>query len=212
LIADDHLLARRGLRAVIESHVGWTVCAEACTGREAVEMAAQFKPDIAVLDITMPELNGIETARRLQKSPHRIEVLLLSAHYSDQLVREAVDAGVRGYIMKTDSGSDLLLALEALAQHKPFFTSLATQVVLRDIEANHPRGLPGASGENPLTSREREALQLLSEGKTSKEVASALSLSVKTIDTHRANIMRKLKFHNVADLVRYAIRNLIIEP
>jgi DNA-binding NarL/FixJ family response regulator len=212
LIADDHDLMRRGLKALIETRSGWTVCAEATTGREAVELANKFRPEVAVLDITMPELNGIETARRIRKASRSTEVLMLSTHYSDRLVREVIEAGARGYVVKSDSDRDLLIAIETLARHKPFFTPLATEAVL----SNFGKGKSGIENAEPeedrLSSREREILQLLSEGRSSKEVASALDLSVKTAETHRANIMRKLKVHNVTELVRYAVRNRIIEP
>ena len=194
LIADDHDLMRRGVKALLQSHAGWEVCGEAHTGREAVAKSEELKPDVVILDISMPELNGVEAARRIRKASPNAEVLILSVHYSDQLIREILDAGVRGYMVKSDSDRDLLIAVETLASHKPFFTPRATEVILR------------------LTSREREIVQLLAEGKSSKEVASSLCISVKTAETHRANIMRKLQLHTVSELVRYAVRNQIIEP
>lgn len=212
LIADDHDIMRHGLKALVETHPGWTVCAEARTGREAVELAGKLRPEVAVLDITMPELNGIEASRRIQKASRNTEVLMLSTHYSDHLVREVIETGARGYVVKSDSDRDLLIAIEALVKHKPFFTPLATEAVL----SNFSKGISGLQNAEPtedrLSSREREILQLLSEGRSSKEVASALDLSVKTAETHRSNIMRKLKVHNVTELVRYAVRNQIIEP
>lgn len=212
LVADDHDLMRRGLKSLLESHSGWTICAEAHTGREAVARAEELKPDIVILDITMPELNGVEAARRILKASPNTEILVLSVHYSDQLIRDILEAGVRGYIVKSDSDRDLVIAVEALSNHKPFFTPRATELILSNFNSK------GAPGEMPdviserLTSREREIVQLLSEGKTSKEVASALGISVKTAETHRANIMRKLEIHSVSELVRYAVRNQIIEP
>jgi DNA-binding NarL/FixJ family response regulator len=212
LIADDHDLMRRGLKSLLEAHHGWTICAEAHTGREAVARAEELKPDIVILDITMPELNGVEAARRILKASPNTEILVLSVHYSDQLIRDILDAGVRGYIVKSDSDRDLVIAVEALSNHKPFFTPRATELILSNFNS---RGgsmeVPDVIGER-LTSREREIVQLLSEGKTSKEVASALGISVKTAETHRANIMRKLEIHSVSELVRYAVRNQIIEP
>jgi len=213
LIADDHDLMRRGLRALLESHPGWAICAEAHTGREAVAKAEELKPDIAILDITMPELNGVEAARRILKSSPNTEILVLSVHYSDQLIRDILDAGVRGYIVKSDSDRDLNIAVEALSNHKPFFTPRATELILSNFNnrGSSSSDVPETIGER-LTSREREIVQLLSEGKSSKEVASVLSISVKTAETHRANIMRKLEIHSVSELVRYAVRNQIIEP
>ena len=211
LIADDDDLMRRGLKVLLESHHGWTICAEARTGREALEHVTKLKPDIAVLDITMPELNGLEAARRMHKvSPHT-EILILSVHYSDEIVRQVIDAGAHGYVIKSDSDRDLAIAVEALANHKPFFTPLATEAMLTGLGGISASEIPEPR-ENRLSSREREVLQLLSEGRSSKEVASSLDLSVKTAETHRANIMRKLKIHSVSELVRYAVRNRIIEP
>ncbi|HKS66681.1 MAG TPA: response regulator transcription factor [Candidatus Acidoferrales bacterium] len=212
LVADDHDLMRRGLKALLESHPGWTICAEAHTGREAVAKAEELRPDIVILDITMPELNGVEAARRILKASPNTEVLVLSVHYSDQLIRDILDAGVRGYIVKSDSDRDLVIAVEALSNHKPFFTPRATELILNNFNNKGTFGeVPDIIGER-LTSREREIVQLLSEGKTSKEVASVLGISVKTAETHRANIMRKLEIHSVSELVRYAVRNQIIEP
>jgi DNA-binding NarL/FixJ family response regulator len=213
LIADDHDLMRRGLKSLLESHPGWSICAEAHTGREAVAKAEELRPDIVILDITMPELNGVEAARRILKASPNTEVLVLSVHYSDQLIRDILEAGVRGYIVKSDSDRDLVIAIETLANHKPFFTPRATELILSNFNAKEgsPMSLPQSIGDR-LTSREREIVQLLSEGKSSKEVASVLSISVKTAETHRANIMRKLEIHSVSELVRYAVRNQIIEP
>ena len=212
LVADDHDLMRRGLKSLLESHAGWSVCAEAHTGREAVAKAEELKPDIVILDITMPELNGVEAARRILKASPNTEILVLSVHYSDQLIRDILDAGVRGYIVKSDSDRDLTIAIEALSNHKPFFTPRATELILNNFNSKSgTTEVPDVIGDR-LTSREREIVQLLSEGKTSKEVASILGISVKTAETHRANIMRKLEIHSVSELVRYAVRNQIIEP
>ncbi len=211
LIADDHDLMRRGVKSLLQSHPGWEVCAEAHTGREAVSKAEEMKPDVVIMDISMPELNGIEAARRVRKVAPNAEVLILSVHYSDQLIREILDAGVCGYMIKSDSDGDLVAAVETLAQHKPFFTPRATEVILSNFSSaahSEPLELIG----DRLTSREREIVQLLAEGKSSKEVASSLCISVKTAETHRANIMRKLQLHTVSELVRYAVRNQIIEP
>jgi DNA-binding NarL/FixJ family response regulator len=211
LIADDHDLVRRGVKTLLESHAGWEICAEAKTGREAVSKAEELKPDIVILDIGMPDLNGMEAARRIRKASPVTEVLILSMHYSDQLIREIVEAGVRGYIVKTDSDRDLIVAVETLAQHKPFFTAEATEVILGNFNAGvSVKQVPEEIHER-LTSREREIVQLLAEGKSSKEVASALGISAKTAETHRANVMRKLGLHNVSELVRYAVRNQIVE-
>ncbi|HEX4003177.1 MAG TPA: response regulator transcription factor [Candidatus Acidoferrales bacterium] len=212
LIVDDHDLMRRGIKALLQSHAGWEVVGEAHTGREAVTKAEELKPDVVILDISMPDLNGIEAARRIRKSAPNTEVLILSVHYSDQLIRDILEAGVRGYIVKSDSDRDLVIAVETLANHKPFFTPRATEVILSNFNGARPGTDLPESVRDRLTSREREIVQLLAEGKSSKEVASSLCISVKTAETHRANIMRKLQLHTVTDLVRYAVRNQIIEP
>jgi len=211
LVADDHDLMRRGLKVLIESRPGWQVCEEAHTGREAVAKAEQLKPDVAILDISMPELNGVEAARRIRKVSPDTEILILSVHYSDQLIRDILEAGVRGYIIKSDSDRDLLVALDTLSRHKPFFTSKATEMMLTKFNQGGAYDKVEELKRSRLTSREREIVQLLSEGKSSKEVAVALCISVKTAETHRANIMRKLEIHSVSELVRYAVRNQIIE-
>jgi DNA-binding NarL/FixJ family response regulator len=210
LIADDHDIVRRGIRSLIETRPEWKVCDEAHSGREAVAKAEERKPDIVILDVSMPELNGLEAARRIRKVSPNSEILILSVHYSDQLIKEILDAGVRGFVVKSDSDRDLVVAVESLANHKPFFTSMATEVMLMNFQ--RPSSAPASGGRvSRLTPREREIVQLLSEGKSSKEVASSLGISVKTAETHRANIMRKLEIHSVSELVRYAVRNQIIE-
>ena len=211
LIADDHDLVRRGIRDLLQSYPFWSICAEAKTGRDAVAKSEALKPDIAILDISMPDLNGLEATRKIRIVSPRTEVLILTMHNSDHLTREILDTGARGYILKSDSARDLAIAIETLAKHKPFFTSNATEVILKGFK----RG--GSIAEGPelirdqLTPREREIIQLLAEGSTSKEVATALSIKVKTAETHRSNIMRKLEIHTTSELVRYAIHNQIIE-
>jgi len=212
LVADDHDLMRRGIKTLLQTHAGWEVCGEAHTGREAVSQTEELKPDIVVLDISMPDLNGMEAARRIRKVCPNTEVLILSLHFSDQLIREIVEAGVRGYIVKSDSDRDLIVAVETLAKHKPFFTPRATEVILSNFNGAGSKVEVPETVHDRLTSREREIVQLLAEGKSSKEVANSLNISVKTAETHRANIMRKLQLHTVSELVRYAVRNQIIEP
>ena len=211
LVADDHDVVRRGIKSLIESRPGWHVCDEARSGREAVAKAEERKPDLVVLDIAMPELNGLEAARRIRKLSPNSEILILSVHYSDQLIKDILDVGVRGFVVKSDSDRDLIIALETLANHKPFFTSMATEVMLTKFLRPASIPAPGEMRTSRLTSREREIVQLLSEGRSSKEVASSLGISVKTAETHRANVMRKLDIHSVSELVRYAVRNQIVE-
>jgi DNA-binding NarL/FixJ family response regulator len=211
LVADDHDLVRRGVKTLIEGHRGWEVCGEANTGTEAVAKAEQMKPDVAIIDISMPELNGLDAARRIRKVSPGTEILILSMHQSDQLIRDILAAGVRGYVVKSDSDRDLVTAVEAIARHTPFLTSCATEVILSNIH-DSTGIIPNMEAlKSRLTTREREVVQLISEAKSTKEVAQVLGISVKTAETHRANIMRKLEVHSVTELVRYAIRNQIVE-
>lgn len=212
LIADDHEMVRRGLRATLTEQPGWDVCGEAATGRQAVELAAELKPDVVVLDLSMPELSGLEATRQIRKAAPRAEVLILTMHESENLVREVLTAGARGYVLKNDAGRVLVQAVENLSQHKPYFTAKVSEVVLDQFLK--PAPAPAAPDTRPsrLTSREREILQLIAEGKSNKEVADCLGISVRTAETHRTNLMRKLNLHSVSDVTRYAIRNQIIEP
>jgi DNA-binding NarL/FixJ family response regulator len=213
LIADDHELARNGIRTVLEAHPGWEVCGEAKDGRESVELAAVTKPDVVLLDIGMPNLNGLEAARQILAVAPDTAILILTMHDSDSVIREVLRAGARGFLLKTDAGRDLVAAVEALQRQRTFFTTRVSQMVLDgylDRQGKGPEPRQDISGD-VLTSREREVIQLLAEGKTSKEVAVALNLSVKTAETHRTNLMRKLGLHSVADLTRYAVRNGIVQ-
>lgn len=211
LVADDHDIIRRGLKDLLSAKPGWEVCAEAKTGKEAVALAEQLKPQIVVMDISMPDLNGLEAARRIHKSLPKTGILILTMHFSDQLVREVVEAGARGYILKSDADRDLVTAVDSIAKRRTFFTSRASEMLLGDFSWQSSGVEPKLPARNRLTAREREIVQLLAEGKSSKEVAVALGISVKTAETHRANIMRKLEIHSVSELVRYAIKNQIIE-
>jgi DNA-binding NarL/FixJ family response regulator len=212
LIADDHEVVRKGLKSVFLSRPGWTVCAEAVTGRDAIAKAEEHRPDIAVMDISMPEMNGLEATRKICKILPKTEILILSVHYSDQLVREIVDAGAHGYILKSDTHRDLLIAVEALANRRTFFTSGAAQILIDEFRNQGSATKSSVLTRKALSAREREIVQLLAEGKSSKEVAVTLGISVKTAETHRANIMRKLEMHSVSELVRYAVKYNMIEP
>ena len=208
LIADDHEIVRRGLRALIHEQPGWQLVAEATDGRDAVAKAEEFEPDVAILDITMPSLNGLEATRQIAKLSPRTKVLILSIHESDLLIHKLLGAGARGYILKEDAGRDLITAVKALLANKTFFTPKVAQKV-RD---GHLGKVPKADEEfSPITARQREVLQLLAEGKSSKEVANILGITFKTAETHRSNLMRRLNCHSVMELVRYAIRNHIVE-
>ncbi len=214
LIADDHEVARRGVRALLESHAGWEVCAEAGDGRDAVEQALTTKPDVVLLDIGMPNLNGLEAARQISAALPDAGILILTMHDTDNMVREVLRAGARGFLLKSDAGRDLIAAVEAVGLQRTFFTPRVSQMVLNgflDRERKNDFPAPVEFSGDLLTSREREVIQLLAEGRTSKEVAVTLNLSVKTAETHRTNLMRKLNLHSVADLTRYAVRNGIVQ-
>jgi DNA-binding NarL/FixJ family response regulator len=206
LIADDHAVVRAGLRTLLESRPTWQICAEAADGREAVEKAAKHKPHIAILDIGMPLLNGVEATRQIRKASSSTEILILTMHESDDLVQQVVEAGARGYILKDEADRVLLDAVLAISRHKPFFSSRVSEAAAVPDTSDATK-----SSRSRLTPREREILQLLAEGKSNKEVASLLNISVNTAEAHRANIMLKLDFHSLAELIIYAIRNNIIQ-
>jgi len=212
LLADDHEVVRAGLRALLEEQNGWEVVAEAVDGRDAVDKASKLKPDVVVIDIAMPSLNGLEAVRQIIKAVPHTKVLVLTMYDSDPLIQQVLQAGARGYLLKSDAGRDLVSAIDALRRNKTFFTPKVSQMVLEGYLDKSPkeREVEGEPESLRLTSRQREIVQLLAEGKSSKEVAAVLGLSVKTAETHRANIMRKLDCHSVTELVRYAIRNHII--
>ena len=212
LVADDHEVVRRGVRGLVESRPDWKVCGEATNGREAVEQAGRLAPDVVILDIAMPELNGLEAARRIHKAAPGTEVLILTMHRSEELVRQVLAAGARGYLLKSDAGRDLVAAVDAVAGHRPFFTPRVGEQVVRGYLAGDADSPARGNSERELTGREREIVQLLAEGKSNKDIATLLGIQTKTVETHRANIMRKLGHHGLSDLVRYAIRNRLVEP
>ena len=211
LIADDHEIVRQGLRAILKAQPGIEIVGEAENGRQAVSMTQSLNPQIVVLDLAMPSLNGLEATRQILKASPQTKVLILTMHEADPMIRDVLDAGARGYILKTDAGRDLVSAIEALRRNKTFFTSRVSQMILDGFLKGGKKSENADTAGDRLTSRQREIVQLLAEGKSSKEVAVALNLSVKTAETHRANIMRKLQCHSVSEVVRYAIRNGIIE-
>jgi DNA-binding NarL/FixJ family response regulator len=212
LLADDHEVVRRGLRNLLEAEPGWTICGEARNGREAVEMARTHCPDVVVLDITMPELNGFEATRAIRKRCPGTEVLILTMHESEQVVREVMEAGARGYVLKSDAGRDLVDAIHSIAARIPFFTpKMAQRLAAPEMPPAARRGRKRRSASR-LTAREREVVQLLAEGRSNREVAERLGISIKTVETHRSNIMSKLRLHSIGELVRYAVRNRMIQP
>jgi DNA-binding NarL/FixJ family response regulator len=212
LLADDHEIVRRGLCSLLQKHEGWEVCGEASDGREAISMAQELKPDVVIVDIGMPHLNGLDTTRQLLQIDPNFKVIVLTITDSDQVIREALNAGARGFVLKSDAARDLVAAVEALQGKRMFFTSRVNDLVLAGfLEKGHASSRSEAPSLPILTAREREVTQLLAEGKSSKEVASLLGLSTKTVETHRSNIMRKLSLHSIRDLVVYAIKNNIIQ-
>src|ERR1700729_330644 len=212
LLADDHEIVRRGLCALLQKHEGWEVCGEASDGREAVEMAKQLKPDVVIVDIGMPHLNGLDTTRQLLQHDPQFKVIVLTITDSDQIIREALDAGARGFVLKSDAARDLVSAVEALQRKRIVFPPRVNDLVLAGfLEKGHAASRNEPPNLPTLTAREREVTQLLAEGKSSKEVATVLNLSTKTVETHRSNIMRKLSLHSIRDLVVYAIKNNIIQ-
>lgn len=211
LLVDDHEVVRRGLSVLLRAKPDWEACGEASNGREAVEKALKLNPDVVILDVGMPNLNGLEATRQIVKARPEVRILILTLHDFDTLVQEVLNAGARGFLLKSDAARDLVTAVEALQNHKTYFTPKVASMVLEGyLKKKSPNATEDATPRAKLTPREREIVQLLAEGKSSREVADALGLSVKTAETHRANIMRKLNLHSVSDLVMYAVRNNIV--
>ena len=207
LIADDHEVVRSGLRLILEAHPGWEVVAEAADGKAAIVKALEFKPDVAILDYSIPLVNGVEATRQIRKRNPQIEVLIFTMHDSETLVGEVLDAGARAYLLKSDAKEQLISAIEALAVHKPFFSGRVSEEMVETYLLAQ-KGRLGAV----LSPRERIVVQLIAEGHTNKEISAILNLSIKTIESHRAAAMRKLNITSTAGIVRYAIRNKLIEP
>lgn len=205
LIADDHDVVRSGVRAILEAQAGWEVVGEAVDGKEAVDQALATRPDVVVLDYGLPTMNGIEATRRIRARVPGAEVLIFTMHDTATLVREVLDAGARGFLLKSDAKRFLIAAVESLADHKPFFTGKVSEALLESYLAK------GAAADSALTAREKSVVQLIAEGKTNKQIANILSISTKTVETHRALALRKLNLDTTAALIRYAIRNKLVE-
>jgi DNA-binding NarL/FixJ family response regulator len=212
LVADDHELTRRGVQVCLESQPEWKVVGEAATGQEAVEKAKQLNPDVVILDISMPRLNGLETTRQILEAVPQAEIVILTMHESEKLVRRALEAGARAFVTKSDVARHLVDAVNALRQHKAFFTSAAAAAVLESYLSKSAQPHKRRSSGQDLTAREREVLQLLAEGRSNKEIASILQISIFTAETHRSKMMRKLNLHSMNQIVRYAIRNQLLSP
>jgi DNA-binding NarL/FixJ family response regulator len=208
LLADDHDVIRKGLRALLESQEDWRICAEAATGEEAVKFATELKPRIVVLDLQMAGLDGLEATRQIKKKSPRSDIVIFTMHDAEYLIREVLFAGARAFVLKTEGGTKLIEAIQAILRKKPFFADRASESLLNSFLKSPRYPLQNSV----LTRREREVVHLLSSGKSNKEAASELGLSVKTVETHRAAIMRKLGLRSVAEMVRYAVREHIIKP
>jgi DNA-binding NarL/FixJ family response regulator len=207
LIADDHYVVRHGLRSLLESRPEWEVCGEACNGREAIELSMQLKPEVVIIDIAMPGMTGLEATRHILKANPKTQVVVLTMHESEELLREVLDAGARGYVLKTDKGRELISAIEAVRNNNAFFTSKIAEMVFVGYLETERTGAKSVKRVQALTPREKEVLHLVAEGKSNKEVAADLNISIKTAEAHRINIMRKLNAHSVVELVKYAMRN-----
>jgi len=205
LIADDHEVVRSGLRNILDAQGRFEVVAEAADGREAVRKAAETKPDVAIVDYSLPLINGIEATRQIRARNPKTEILIFTMHDSETLIRELLKAGARGFLLKSDAKLNLINAIEALAAHKPYFTARVSEALLDSFLSRR------AHEGSALTHRERGVVQLIAEGYTNKQIAALLNISLKTVETHRASIMRKLNLSSSAGLVRYAIRNRIVE-
>ncbi len=207
LIADDHEIVRKGVRDVIEAHSGWAVCGEASDGQQAMEVALREKPDVAVLDISLPILNGVAVTRRLHQECPGVKVLLFTMHDDDETVRGGLAAGARGYVLKTDSEGDLEAAISALGANRPYFSACVSEVLLAAASDDRKR-----SRLESFTVRELEVAQLIAEGESNKQIARRLNISIKTVESHRAAAMRKAGVRTAAEFVRFAIKHHLIQP
>jgi DNA-binding NarL/FixJ family response regulator len=207
LIADDHEVVRSGLRSVLEGRAEWTIVGEARDGKEAIQLAVQLKPDVVIIDYGLPVINGIEATRQIRARHPQAEMLMFTMHDDETLVAQALEAGARAYLLKTDARAHLIAAIEALAAHKPFFTGKISETLLSSFLSNRP-----SERKDALAPRERIVVQLIAEGHSNREISEILHVSVKTVEAQRASAMKKLQLTSTAALVRYAIRNKFIQP
>jgi len=203
LIADDHATVRSGLRALVEERAGWEVVVEACDGAEAVAGAIDKRPDVAIIDYSMPLMTGLEVTRRIKQHPLPTEILLFTMHDSDSLALQAFEAGARAFLLKSDANKTLLAAMESLIVHRPFYKGAFSSELNGVSKQCHP--------DQPLSSRECTIVKLVAEGFSNKGISANLNISIKTVETHRATAMRKLDIHSTAALVRYAVRTRLVE-
>lgn len=205
MIVDDHDAVRRGVRQLVETKPYYQVVGEASDGRSALDVAREATPDIIILDYSLPEMNGLDLAHLLRREFPRLEILLYTMHDREEIIIDVLRAGVRAFVLKSDTERHLIAALDALSIHRPYFSGAISETLLERFLESKPQG------SSSLTHREREVVQQIAEGRINKEVAEVLSISIKTVETHRASAMHKLKLRTTADLVRYAIRNNIIQ-
>lgn len=206
MLADDHAVVRRGLRTLIEGVPGWEVCAEAADGNETVKLAAETKPDVLIMDLSMPGLGGVDATIQIRKILPQIEVLILTMHESDRLAGQALRAGARGYLLKGESEDKLMEALDALSRHQPYFSPSVSETLLQGYLHSEP-----THDLKQLTPRERQIVKLVAEGKSNKVIAAVLNLSIKTVETHRSAAMHKVGAKSAADLTLYAARNDLVQ-
>jgi DNA-binding NarL/FixJ family response regulator len=211
LVADDHEIVRRGLCDMLAPHEGWEVCGEAIDGMEAVSKAVELQPDVVVIDIGMPNLNGIAATEQMLKANPNQKIIILTITDAEQVIVEALRVGARGFVLKSDAARDLVAAVEALQRHRTFFTPRVGEMISNGFLRGEGSSDPTDVQLPRLTARERQVIQLVAEGKSTKEAASLLNVSTKTAETHRSNIMRKLDLHSTSELVMYAIRNHIVQ-
>jgi DNA-binding NarL/FixJ family response regulator len=211
LIADDHDLMRQGIRSILESNSSFEICDEARDGQEAVDKAIEHTPNVAVLDVSMPGMNGLDATRQIRRQLPDTEVLIFTVHDTDSMVRDVLDAGARGYVLKSDAATHLVAAIEAVAQHNLYFSAGVSKFVIDSLVHSTEKQQEELDPEVPLTAREVEIVQLLAQGRSNKEIATNLFISVRTVETHRGTILRKLGVSSIAELVRYAIRHRLIE-
>ncbi|TMJ77895.1 MAG: response regulator transcription factor [Alphaproteobacteria bacterium] len=212
LLADDHDVVRRGLRVLLQEHAGWEICGEAMTGREAVDLAREMQPDVAIIDLMMPDLNGLGVTSQIRKASERTQVLIFTMHHNETLIHGVLEAGARGYLLKTDAEQHVVTAVETLLRGQPYFSAQVSETVLEGFLRSGRHAAADSAVVPRLTPREREIIQLLAEGHRNKKIAQMLGISIKTVETHRTALMRKIGVKSIVELVRYAVRNNLTEP
>ncbi|OLE17367.1 MAG: DNA-binding response regulator [Betaproteobacteria bacterium 13_1_20CM_3_63_8] len=212
LLADDHDVVRRGLRVLLQEHAGWEICGEAMSGREAVDLAREMQPDVAIIDLMMPDLNGLGVTSQIRKASERTQVLIFTMHHNETLIHGVLEAGARGYLLKTDAEQHVVTAVETLLRGQPYFSAQVSETVLEGFLRSGRHAAADSAVVPRLTPREGEIIQLLAEGHRNKKIAQMLGISIKTVETHRTALMRKIGVKSIVELVRYAVRNNLTEP